>query len=172
MFRSATQITTPAEPSAPTTVRPYFPAGRTCVLVDIENLVRDAEEDRAVPVVLDQVLATLGIQASDHVIVAAGPRLAAEAFHQVPRRCRLLLGHGVDGADLALLEAVEPADLARRYDRVIVASGDGIFAPLVAELGRLGVAAHVACRPGDLSARLKLAARKVTALSFDSSVAA
>jgi hypothetical protein len=66
-------------------------------------------------------------------VIGAGPTLAVAAGLAWPG-CQLVVGRGIDGADRALLAAVEPAFAASHYDRVLVASGDHAFAPLVAQL--------------------------------------
>src|SRR5262245_24660548 len=42
--------------------------------------------------------------------------------------CRTLVAHGADGADLALVAQAAPEWVAKRFDRMVIASGDGIFA--------------------------------------------
>lgn len=66
---------------------------------------------------------------------------------------------GVDGADRLLLEAAEPADVARRFARVVVGSGDHIFTELVIELDRRSVDVAVVSRPEALAGRLRVAVR-------------
>jgi hypothetical protein len=75
---------------------------------------------------------------------------------------------GQDGADLALLAEYTPEEIAERFTRVILASGDGIFANFASDLGALGVRVDVLSRPESLSKRLRLAARNVYV--FDSAV--
>ncbi|MDQ3483966.1 MAG: NYN domain-containing protein [Actinomycetota bacterium] len=71
---------------------------------------------------------------------------------------RLVVRSGHDGADLALLDVLSEHDLRDRFDAVVVASGDGIFAEAVAALGGMGLAALVVARPESLSRMLRLAA--------------
>lgn len=75
--------------------------------------------------------------------------------------CRLLIRPGTDGADLALVEVAETENLAGRFERVVIGSGDGIFANAAANLARLGCDILVVCRRGGLSRRLALAASEV-----------
>ena len=79
-------------------------------------------------------------------------------------RARSVPGYGKDGADLALLEVLQE-DVARRFDAVVVASGDGVFADLVMELTGRGVHVTVVAHECALSAQLRLAASEVVLLS-------
>ena len=54
-----------------------------------------------------------------------------------------------------------------RYDEVVLASGDGIFADRVADLAGRGVPVTVVSRPGSLSHRLRLAATEVLPFEID-----
>lgn len=71
---------------------------------------------------------------------------------------------GEDGADLELLDVLATEDLAERFDEVVVVSGDGIFADVVAGLGGDGVQVTVASWASSLSARLRLAAGRTLLL--------
>ena len=113
--------------------------GRTLHLIDIENLVRGSGATPAqVACALAAYRATVAIGPGDHVVIASGRRLLMDAGLAWPG-ARLLLGAGVDGADLALLDASLPAAVAAADDRVVSGSGDGIFAARAAELRRAGL---------------------------------
>jgi hypothetical protein len=68
-----------------------------------------------------------------------------------------LLRSGPDGADLALLAAARSDRIAARFPRVVIASGDHIFAPAVTDLSTSGCQVTVASRRGRLSRMLELA---------------
>ena len=90
----------------------------------------------------------------DHIVVGTGPSLLLSAGLVFPR-ARLVLGRGVDGADIALLRASRnTTHLAARYDRVVLCSGDGIFSSRVAEMVSAGLEVGVVARPGTLASRL------------------
>lgn len=74
----------------------------------------------------------------DHTIVAAGEANAVEAGLTWPT-AQLLVGHGPDGADVALLEWATTADLAQRFDALLIASGDFAFVSLAAEARAAGL---------------------------------
>ena len=51
-------------------------------------------------------------------------------------QARVVLGVGRDGADHALLDVLDHEDVGARFSRVVIVSGDGIFANAAAELAR------------------------------------
>jgi hypothetical protein len=122
------------------------PAGRTLHVIDIENLVGGSGAGAAaVALVLSTYRSTVTVGADDHAIIGAGPTLAVAAGLAWPG-ARLVLGRGVDGADRALLAAIDADFVATHYDRVVIASGDHAFAPLVGALRSRGVAVAVIVR--------------------------
>ena len=68
-----------------------------------------------------------------------------------------LLRSGPDGADLALLAVLQHDHIAARFARVVIASGDHIFAPAVTDLTTSGCSVTIATRRGHLSRTLQLA---------------
>ena len=118
---------------------------RTLHLLDIENLAGGIR--RGVGASVDALFAdairayedTVSLTSADQVIVACHPNLAFCA-HQALPRARLVVREGVNGADLALLDAVADVEwVAERFDRVIIGSGDAIFLPLMRRLQGLGI---------------------------------
>lgn len=77
---------------------------------------------------------------------------------------RIVVRSGVDGADLALLDVLTEERIEERFDDLVLASGDGIFADVVASLGASGVNVTVVARSDRCSNRLRLAARDVVCL--------
>lgn len=71
---------------------------------------------------------------------------------------RMRVRSGSDGADLELLEVLATEILEQRFDEVVVVSGDGIFADVVAELAGSGVQVTAAAWAASFSSRLRLAA--------------
>lgn len=132
------------------------------VLADLENLTgknpRDCQPG-------DYHAATHQLSAAidldpirDRLVIAVNPALAFVA-HQAAPHARILTRTGENGADERLCE--ELADLClitRRYPHVILASGDHAYADPIANLSRHGVTTTVAALPGQLAARLRLAA--------------
>jgi len=140
---------------------------RAVHLVDIENLLGSSDiTPGAVRRVRGQYDIVAGVTVTDHLIIATGPTAAPAAWFGWGS-ARRLLGRGIDGADRALLAVIEAERLAARFSRVVIASGDGIFAEASAALQAGGCQVTVVTRPGSLSTRLRLAVRDVRYL-YDS----
>ena len=151
--------------------RDWVPRDRALVLLDIENLAGDpfvsADVARAV---VDRTLRSAGVRAGDHVIIGCNPRLGIAAGAACPG-ARLVVGRGPDGADQALLATSDADDVARRYDRVVIRSGDHAFAPLARALRRRGVPVTVISRRGAISHHLVPGADRVVVTDALASVA-
>jgi len=134
-----------------------LPSGRTLHLVDVENLMGGPRAGlMSVADALDDYDVAVGVQPGDHMVIAGHPLVAYRAGLARPGRC-VRAAHGHDGADKALLRDAAVADLARRYDRVVIGSGDGIFADHVVQLRAAGLPVVVVSRPRSLSFALRLA---------------
>ena len=129
---------------------------RTLHLVDLENLVG---KPRATgPIVrhtFDRYLALADWHAGDHVIVASNPWLIREMCFDLPVPCNVHAAHGEDGADLMLLSHAPPELIVKRYDRLVVGSGDGIFATRAYHAYDLGIDVLVVSRPASCSWKLR-----------------
>jgi hypothetical protein len=136
----------------------HLPAGRTLHLVDLENLAGGSAADRAtVDDAFVRYERVVRFGEGDHRIVACGRRLAYAAKDRW-RGALVKAAHGIDGADRVLLAEASPDFVRRRYDRVVVASGDHGFVPLVVALDRFGVEVCVVSRHDALARRLREAA--------------
>jgi uncharacterized LabA/DUF88 family protein len=69
--------------------------------------------------------------------------------------CNVHACKGEDGADMMLLSLAEPDFVAGRYDRVVIGSGDGVFATLAHAVQERGVDVLVVARADGCSARLR-----------------
>lgn len=133
---------------------------RRIVLVDIENLLGGACRGREqVTWAKSMLTATLSLQPPDHVVVGMSHIGLIPVGCNWPR-IRYVVRSGPDGADLALLEVLGE-DIGSRFDELVIASGDGIFAEMVANLQAAGVRTTVLARPGTLARSLRLAASQV-----------
>jgi len=131
---------------------------RTAHLIDIENLVGCGVFGRSEADAGRECYHALGlIRPGDHVIVACNPLGVGKIGHPWPG-ARLLVGHGPDGADRALLGALESERLELRFERIVLASGDGIFSDTVARLRGARREVTVVGREGSIARRLRLAA--------------
>lgn len=114
---------------------------RTFHAIDLENLLGDpTRRDRAhVAEAWERYTARVPIRRDDHIVVATGPSLAVTAWFALPSTVRRLVGYGLDGADNALIDAMDTDHIAARYGRVVIASGDHIFAPSARSLRLKGM---------------------------------
>jgi hypothetical protein len=77
------------------------------------------------------------------VTVAVNPALAIAARSEWPGTL-LRVARGPDGADHALLNELRDVRwIASHFDRVIIGSGDGIFARVIGEIREQGIAVGV-----------------------------
>ena len=105
-------------------------------LVDIENLMDGPfyNTSQRINKVLASFLEASKWRLGDLLVIAANPELMkifAFDFTQFP--VRLLCGWGNDGADKLLLSAI-PKNLDASFSRIVVGSGDHIFASLFENL--------------------------------------
>lgn len=113
---------------------------RTLHLVDLENLVGGIVSSALVAEAWEEYARVTGLRAGDQVIVSVARRHAVDAFFALPAGIRRVIGSNApDGADVALLDDVDVADVARRFGQVVIASGDHAFVPLARSIVELGV---------------------------------
>lgn len=138
--------------------------GRTYHVIDLENhLGETARDGPAVAEFAANYRATMRPGARDLMLVAVGPKLLFEAKAAFPEAC-VKVAHGKDAADLTLIFGECVDFFADRVDRVVIASGDFLFAGLVASLRLAGVATTVVSRDGSLSRHLAPQADEVVIL--------
>jgi hypothetical protein len=136
---------------------------RTLIIVDIENA---AGTPLPTPADCEQIRWLVEEFAGDgefQVIVACS-HLAARQVAFNWTGSRHLWASGEDGADKALLEVIADENVGRRFQRVVLVSGDGIFADAVAWLGAQGVVVEVLSRRDSLSRRLRMAATRTVSI--------
>jgi hypothetical protein len=139
-------------------------AGRSLVLIDIENLLATpVPTTHAVDLMVDALRCVLPTYTDSQRIVACSHHAAPNVAFSFPG-ARHLWRSGPDGADLALLDVLENEDVDERFDQVAICSGDGIFARSAARLATGGVSVTVVALQGHAAARLRLAARHVVLL--------
>lgn len=123
-------------------------------LLDVENLCHGVVTDRSVATMWRSYEGLAKVAEDDHLIAGTGPRAALTAWYSLPARCRRVIGRGLDGGERAILGSCDAGWLARRFDRVVIGSGDGKFATLARELHLLGVVVEVRCDPFTRSRKL------------------
>jgi len=147
-------------------------ATRALHLVDVENLAGTSRPSEAeVIAVLDRYRLAVPVAPTDLVVLAANRATAAAAGWAWPGPL-VRAASGPDGADLALLEEARPEEVAGRFARVVIASGDHVFAPAATALRAAGVVVEVVARPRSLAAALRQAATTVRLLPVLDDVAA
>lgn len=144
----------------------YVPEGRALHLVDIENLCggpRTIEAGWEETAACYRRLA--GVGENDHVVLAANPLALLNCAAAFPG-CRMVGRPGPNGADAALLETLRDVGwVAKRYDRIVIGSGDHCFAFVTSVLNGMGVLVGVVAREGTVSGALARAARFVRVFS-------
>lgn len=131
---------------------------RGLVVVDIENLIGGAVINATEVQWARQLLnESLGLQPEDQFIVGICHLGLLEVGINWPQ-ARRVVRSGPSGADRALIEVLREEHIADRFTEVVLVSGDGAFADVVAELAAQGVPTTVVAQRERLSARLRLAA--------------
>ncbi|MEY4396709.1 MAG: hypothetical protein RLZZ40_465 [Actinomycetota bacterium] len=122
-------------------------ATRAIHLLDIENLMGTpyftAEEVRH----FKQLYMTSDFyEDGDQIVIATSNARGLVDAGAGWGDARYTFQHGADGADLALIEILHSEHIADRFGRVVIASGDGIFADEVRALVAAHVDVHVVAR--------------------------
>lgn len=140
---------------------PRLPAGRSLHLIDVENLIGGPMAGvEAIGQANVAYRSTVTVRAGDHVVIGVNPALLLDMATAWPG-ARPVVGHGPDGADHALLAQTRPDDVAARFDRLVIGSGDAIFSGLTAESVRNGLVVLVVSRRESLSRILAVAAQHI-----------
>lgn len=98
-------------------------------LLDIENLLGGSRFSAAdVSQFRDFYLAANDVAEDAHIVIATS---SAEGLVEAGlgwQHSRTIFRNGHDGADLALLEVIDTEHITDRFTKIVIASGDGIFA--------------------------------------------
>jgi hypothetical protein len=128
---------------------------RTLSLMDLENLLGGDVETTAVRDMWAEFVTAIDLRHDDHTCVAVSRHHAAAAFFGLPGNVQRIIGaNGPDGADLALIDAVDYRWIAANFGQVVVASGDHIFAPVAERLRSVGLPVVQVIGAGTSSVRL------------------
>lgn len=140
-------------------------SNRCIHLIDVENLCGESRPS------LDQVkgarrryLDAVHSDKKDQFIVASSTGNFLNASLGWPG-ARYLVRDGKDGADFCLAEVMATERLEGRFQRVVVASGDGGLAPFIARLATSGLQTLVVSQRGRLSRRLRMASHQCVVLT-------
>jgi hypothetical protein len=140
--------------------RRRFPA-RTLHLVDIENLAGTGlPAEWEVAGVQREYATRVGVGPMDQVVIGCNHKALPATGHGWPG-ARYLVRSGPDGADTELLAVIEGENVAGRFTRVVIASGDGGFTWAAAALAAAGCQVTVVSRRTGLARTLRLGAQNV-----------
>jgi hypothetical protein len=110
---------------------------RWLVLLDLENLVGGSDHPERLPVLFAALRERHWFHSDALVIASSGRTLAPKALFLMPKPWRFVLGHGVNGADQALLDAA--GSLQERVGNVVIGSGDHAFCSVVRKWPKAGL---------------------------------
>lgn len=139
---------------------------RTIAFIDIENLTSSSTPTLPQCQRIWSIVEKVIDPSKTPVVAACSHRAAKIASFAIPG-ARWKWRSGPDGADLALLEELDPDALAPRFSHVVIASGDGIFAERAARLAAAGLTVTVVSRRRSLAKRLELASGHVVFIDDD-----
>lgn len=144
--RRSISMTVPAAPAKVFTAsldsrkRRYF-------LVDIENLTHGAKGTRSDAAKLWDVLTQQapGIAPLDHVVIGAARNVVRKYRATITgANIKWVTGaNAPDGADRALLAAIDLYRVARDFEELVIVSGDHAFADVARRAQKLGLTVHV-----------------------------
>lgn len=139
---------------------------RTLHLIDVENMVAGRVATRSVADMWSEFVDVLAPRWDDQATVSVAQRNAATAFLALPAGVRRVVGSNTaDGADEALLDSADTEWIAGHFGRVVIGSGDHIFAPLADSLRTKGLTVVQAIGGGRCSAALYRACSEHTYLT-------
>lgn len=139
---------------------------RVLAVVDLENACGGSVNVPLYQTHVRQAIGMASFGAPPLVVFSTGPQALAltPTLLWEWNPARFVLGHGLDGADNALMEVLRSEPLARRSSRVVLVSGDHAFTEPVAELRDRGIPTTVLCAPHSLSRELRTVADQVSFL--------
>lgn len=145
----------------------FLPPQRALHLLDVENLLGGHVTASRVKVLWDLYSATAQVDKVDLVVAACSHRFASRVLFALPSRVRVVIGADAhDGADVALLEAVDASLQATRFTRVVVGSGDHAFTAMAQEFVAAGCPADLVTGIGFTARRLRMVCRSHQHFSY------
>ncbi len=129
---------------------------RKIVLIDLENMLfgthaDDNRTDRSAEI-LELAQAR---RPNDMLIVGCNPHLAFLANEHFPG-AKIVTGKGKDGADQALIEAIDASHAAGRYSEMCIVSGDHAFCDIAHAARKVGLTVRVVAPHAGLSTALRV----------------
>jgi len=143
--------------------------GRCFHIIDIENIAGRAD-GALYGAAADRYRAAVRLSRRDLAIVGCDKSGALAAARALPH-CRLVVGYGPDGADNALVAAIDERVLHERFTTLVIGSGDHHFAVLAARAKAAGLTTVAVIGRGKLSRALAHRVDAVIYLDRDEAVA-
>jgi len=137
--------------------------GRLKIYVDLENACGGSIQVQQNQKYIQQTILNFRQCFTTQVTYSVGPN----AIHYCPELiwdwsfARFLPARGIDGADLALLAAIKNEPFREDLDRLVLVSGDHIFADEISALTSIGIHTTVISQKHALSTQLEKAATEV-----------
>lgn len=138
--------------------------GRRLVVAEIESIAEGAV--RTVSLALwakRQVAEAIALKEGEQVIVGATHR-SALAARMVWPQSRIVTGPRAEDVRNEILQVLQEERISERFDELVLASGNGVYAEAVSSLGASGVEVTAVAWPENLSKRLRMAAAHVVLL--------
>jgi len=133
---------------------------RTAYFLDLDNLAGSGQPSADdIHRVLDE-FERLCEPCQDDQVYCAGTAISAYHCADYRPNYRVAVGRGKDGADRRLLELGDPEHVSRRFQRVVIGSGDGIFARLAQEYMTRGMRVELLVGKGALANNLHRAFKR------------
>jgi hypothetical protein len=148
------------------TVRSQGASGRSLHLIDVENLLGGTSFSVIDVTLLAAAYGPVASVGPNDFVIISSSHYTAPATWFGWGRARRVVRSGPNGADLALIDVIETENVATRFARIVIGSGDKIFAESAAQLQTHGVHLTVVSRPESLSHQLRLAARDIRYLEL------
>lgn len=132
---------------------------RKIVLIDLENMLFGHHQGSDAQRRPDRSAEILSLaqarRPGDMLIVGCNPHLAFLANEHFPG-AKIVTGKGKDGADQALIDAVDATHAADRYSELCIVSGDHAFSEIAHAARRAGLRVRVVAPHAGLSTALRV----------------
>lgn len=141
---------------------------RAVHLVDMENLAGGSSltAERVATIWLAYHAYGTSVLAGDRVVIGTGPTAAPPTWYGLPQSCTRVLGHGKDGGENAIIASLDLDLIARRYGRLVIASGDNRFIAVAQRARELGMRVELVIGAGTPARRLLETCPRRTWLKF------
>lgn len=132
---------------------------RKIVLVDLENMLFGNHEGSGAVIEHNRSKEILGLaqarRPGDNIIVGCNPQLVFLAADLFPGS-QIVTGKGKDGADRALIDALDLDHAAERYDELCIVSGDHLFCNVAHPARQAGLSVRIVAPHAGLSTALRV----------------